>query len=160
MARFERFRQTSEASWFAEEAYIVVIPQIVKDILLQHRQLHAKSPEAGGLIYGVLYERGVVLTGVTAPMPLDDRSRYHFHRRDPKHLETVEREYEITRGHINLLGEWHTHPQKNPSPSTIDTRQWREIDSARSPLGLNSLFMIQGTQELWVGGTSSVVSSN
>ena len=52
-------------------------------------------------------------------------------------------------GTIDYLGEWHTHPEHSPSPSTIDTGGWRRIWSKRkTPM----LFVIAGTQDrLWIG---------
>lgn len=49
---------------------------------------------------------------------------------------------------MDYLGEWHTHPEDSPSPSTIDTDGWQRICSKRkTPM----LFVIVGTQDrLWI----------
>jgi len=50
---------------------------------------------------------------------------------------------------MDYLGEWHTHPEHSPSPSTIDTHGWQRICNTRK---MPMLFVIAGTQHrLWIG---------
>ncbi len=48
------------------------------------------------------------------------------------------------------LGEWHTHDQKNPVPSSIDINNWEKIEQ-RNKVAPEMYFIIIGTQrmEIW-----------
>lgn len=50
---------------------------------------------------------------------------------------------------MDYVGEWHTHPECNPTPSTIDMRGWTQASSTRkAPM----LFVIVGTKNsFWIG---------
>jgi integrative and conjugative element protein (TIGR02256 family) len=46
------------------------------------------------------------------------------------------------------VGEWHSHPEESPSPSSIDIRSWKEITRDRAaPMA----FMIIGWKRGWLG---------
>lgn len=50
---------------------------------------------------------------------------------------------------MDYLGEWHTHPEINPSPSGMDISEWTKITS-RQPRPM--VFMILGISgEIWLG---------
>ncbi len=50
---------------------------------------------------------------------------------------------------MDYIGEWHTHPETEPTPSSIDKREWRKICHTKNePM----VFLIAGTRNvLWVG---------
>jgi integrative and conjugative element protein (TIGR02256 family) len=49
---------------------------------------------------------------------------------------------------MDYIGEWHTHPESNPQPSTLDLDEWRKICARRQdPM----VFLIQGTVRHWLG---------
>jgi integrative and conjugative element protein (TIGR02256 family) len=49
---------------------------------------------------------------------------------------------------MDYIGEWHTHPENDPQPSTLDLDEWCKICSRREdPM----VFLIQGTLRQWVG---------
>lgn len=52
-------------------------------------------------------------------------------------------------GLVDYLGEWHTHPQALPTPSSVDIREWHVLLKKYSgPL----VFVVLGiTDGLWVG---------
>lgn len=77
----------------------------------------------------------------TVPMPLDKSSRISFERLDPGHQLAVTKAWKESQGRIDYLGDWHTHPQLNPSPSGIDYTEWAKLGSTlNKPL----LFLIVG----------------
>ena len=47
---------------------------------------------------------------------------------------------------MDYLGEWHTHPEPHPNPSSIDTRGWADVRAATTEV---MLFVIAGTDEDW-----------
>ena len=127
----------------------VLIEERVLQVLVRHRQLHQGAPEAGGILLG--YRRGSHLhvTEATAPLASDKASRTRFLRSAAPHQQAALARWRESGGLMDYLGEWHTHPEHSPSPSTIDTGGWQHICSKRkTPM----LFVILGTQDrLWIG---------
>jgi integrative and conjugative element protein (TIGR02256 family) len=105
------------------------------------------SREAGGILLG--HHRGphVEILKCTTPMPRDRRTRFGFVRQDKGHQEIATREWQQSGGAINFVGEWHTHPERHPTPSWIDRRSWRRqmIRAERDPL----VFIIVGSAAVY-----------
>ncbi len=129
-------------------AYILIESDVMQ-ALAEFRQVSPNSSESGGLLIG--YFRGVHLhiTMLTRPMPGDKRSRFLFERRDLGHIKTLEAAYKNSGGSINLLGEWHTHPEKHPKPSQIDKTGWEKLQKLR--MDQQTIFIIVGTHSIWIG---------
>jgi len=126
----------------------ILIEDDVLSSLLDFRQQGPMAPEAGGILIG--FRRGVHLhvTHATMPGSLDRRSRFEFQRLDPIHQRTASKLWERSRETADYIGEWHTHPQVQPSPSSIDRREWGMITRAKSaPM----IFAILGLQDWWIG---------
>jgi len=49
---------------------------------------------------------------------------------------------------MDYVGEWHTHPESGPAPSSLDFCEWRKICKRRKEM---MLFLIQGTEAVWMG---------
>lgn len=95
--------------------------------LRRWRQLESSSRESGGILLGKTFECGNVaeVHAITSPFARDKRSRTRFSRRDPTHQMVADTVHAAHAGRIGYLGGWHTHPEDDPSPSTIDRRDWR-----------------------------------
>lgn len=136
----------------------VLIEERVLQVLGRQRQLHQGAPEAGGILLG--YRRGSHLhvTEASAPVAPDHASRTRFFRSAAPHQQAALMRWRESGGTMDYLGEWHTHPEHSPSPSTIDMVGWQRICSKRkTPM----LFVIAGTQDrLWIGvGTTTGLRS-
>lgn len=132
-----------------DEDGFILIEERVLQVFAGHRQRHQGAPESGGILLG--YRRGPHLhvTEATVPLDSDQASRTHFFRAAAPHQQAALAGWRESGGTMDYVGEWHTHPEHSPSPSTIDTRGWRRICNTRkAPM----LFVIAGTQDrLWVG---------
>lgn len=49
---------------------------------------------------------------------------------------------------MDWVGEWHSNPERFPSPSSIDLRNWQQITKSR---GDQMAFLIVGYEGLWLG---------
>lgn len=92
----------------------------------------------------------VVVDEVTIPMDGDERGRSRFHRARRLHQETIQRAWDRSEGTIGYLGEWHSHPERRPTPSLVDRYNWATrllFDQVTEPL----FFVIVGieTTEVW-----------
>lgn len=129
----------------------LVISNKALNKMYQLRQVQPHQHEAGGLLIGSMHSNDggtvnpyhpphIYIHDVTTPLPLDKSGRTTFLRCDPGHLEKVE-----NCKNSFYLGEWHTHPESTPSPSTID------LNEAQSKLkGKVGLLIIIGIEKNWL----------
>lgn len=101
----------------------------------------------------IIDSQDVVIDKVSFPMPGDRATRTTFFRKKKAHQQIIDREWEASSHTCTYLGEWHTHPEPYPSPSSIDDTTWKRklkddiVDSD------SLFFLIVGTSEMrmWEG---------
>lgn len=116
--------------------------------LAAFRQIASSTPEAGGILMG--YRRGphTHVTEATLPSRGDIQCRLGFFRHAIHHQRVALRRWSETDQTLDYVGEWHTHPEENPVPSSIDLRHWRDIAAVSArPM----VFVIVGCSTHWVG---------
>lgn len=120
-----------------------------------YQQVTRDKLEAGGVLLGrfILDSKNIVVDRVTVPMIGDKRTRYTFIRGEKMHQRVITTAWEKSNGTCNYLGEWHTHPERYPTPSGQDIRNWKEIMSTGVFSSLYLYFVIVGTKEMrvWEG---------
>ncbi|WP_367652101.1 Mov34/MPN/PAD-1 family protein [Pseudomonas aeruginosa] len=127
---------------------LVLVNEKVLALILSYRQSNPDDCEAGGILMGKRRGEHFEITFATAPQAKDTRSRCRFTRHPDGHQEIAEERFRETNGEENYLGEWHTHPENHPMPSTIDTRDWKRLSKIhRVPL----LVIIGGIQTYYFG---------
>jgi len=133
----------------------VLVENGVVSALEAFRQREPSDREAGGILLG--YRRGphVHVTGFTPPFPADRRTRRSFDRKVEGHAEVAHRQWRASDEQIDYLGEWHSHPESDARPSSVDLREWSKLLRDRnSPL----VFLILGSRNDWLGvGTSGSI---
>lgn len=124
----------------------VELSPIAHRVLVAHRQLQAGDKEAGGVLLGRLIRdtSDVVVDVVSSPSPEDRRNRFSFFRARKPAQHAVDRAWRESGQVVIYLGEWHTHPEDDPSPSCIDQRDWKRIVAKASFEQDFLLFMIVG----------------
>ena len=126
----------------------ILIESTVNSVIGQHVQMKPGSLEAGGILVGYRRANHLHVVALTEPQPLDRRSVTSFERISSFHQELALVLWKKSGGKLDYLGEWHTHPERIPSPSDIDRREWRKLYSRRpTPL----VFIIAGTDGFWHG---------
>lgn len=114
--------------------------------LLDRRQTESGDSETGGILLGrfVAGSKDIIIDQATDPSDSDRRSRFFFYRaRRPAQVK-VDQAWESSNGTLNYLGEWHTHPEDDPTPSCIDRRNWRRVARRSSYEQSMLLFVIVG----------------
>ena len=123
--------------------------------MLSYQQDHGKKTEAGGVMLGrfILNSKNIIVDRVTVPMIGDKRTRTTFIRNEKAHQRIITSAWEKSEGTCNYLGEWHTHPERYPTPSSQDFKNWKEILTTRIFSSLYLYFIIVGTKEVrvWEG---------
>jgi integrative and conjugative element protein (TIGR02256 family) len=115
----------------------------------RQRQLSSTAPESGGMLLGrlVIESRNVVIDEVTEPAASDHRGRFFFVRSWKHAQQRVDSAWEESDCTRNYLGEWHTHPEVDPTPSPKDLRNWRRIAEAARYEQDFLFFVIVGTEK-------------
>jgi integrative and conjugative element protein (TIGR02256 family) len=129
------------------DSRILVEPEVWAG-LRAFRQVSPVDDEAGGILLGYRRPPHLHVVEFTTPAPKDRRSRYEFDRRDPYHQACARRLWKASTGKIDCLGEWHTHPENDPSPSRTDTSEWFRVLSVNPQA---RVFVIIGLAGDWVG---------
>ena len=125
------------------------------DTMLSFQQHNQNTLEAGGLLIG-RYLVGcddIVIDQVTVPMDGDLRERCFFKKNRINHQRILESLWKQSEGTSNYIGEWHTHPEEIPNPSSHDFNQWRKILKETKTEQSSMFFIIIGTTNIriWQG---------
>lgn len=117
----------------------------------KYKQLESKDLEAGGILIGqiLIKNDNYIIDEVTTPMPKDTRTRHRFKRKSQGHQGYYNDLFHKNDGRYFYLGEWHTHPEKVPSPSFLDKCNWKRLSSLDFE-NEHLFFIILGTIELKV----------
>lgn len=126
----------------------VLIPSAIVDQLNQFQQTGLQDLEAGGLLLGLRRGPHIEIVRITSPLQGDIRTRTSFHRRDLGHFELADRLWMDSQYTVGYVGEWHTHPEPLPIPSSIDTAEWRRVMRIEKR---STIFLVVGTRNWFVG---------
>ena len=129
----------------------------------EHVQSSDVDREAGGLLLGSVHGAHLLIEQATVPTALDKRFRYLFERMPFGHEAIALSRWTASQGTVRYLGEWHTHPEDHPHPSSLDRSEWNRLSAQRRdkrPM----LAVIIGRKSLYVelvpsSGRGSVLTS-
>lgn len=119
--------------------------------LSAHAQQSRWQPEAGGVLLGrhLLDSKDLVVDEVTVPQKEDRRSRFAFFR-SRQHGEVARARWAAAKGTTAYLGLWHTHPERDPAPSSVDRRDWDKAVAMDTFEGDRLFFPIVGIDRIRV----------
>jgi integrative and conjugative element protein (TIGR02256 family) len=113
-----------------EDSSSIKVDHIPFITMQKYRQLKDDNTEAGGILLGRMIDgsNDVIIDEITVPLKRDKRSRFSFFRSSAvqKIINAVWKKSHQTR---NYLGEWHTHPERDPTPSQEDLDNWKRVIS-------------------------------
>lgn len=101
----------------------VVAHSNVIDQMKSYCQRHPDAQEACGVLLGRQYDHAFEITDFTRPQKTDLRTRASFQRERDGHVDQAVLKWKESNGLVGYLGEWHTHPEKVPTPSKTDLRE-------------------------------------
>ena len=104
---------------FKIKKYEIFISDTVLRILTEHKQLKMQN-ESGGILLGQVKGSKFYILRASTPSKGDDAGRTFFYRDKHSTQVIIDYEFSNSEGHTIYLGEWHTHPEANPSPSSQD----------------------------------------
>lgn len=132
----------------------IVLLDSVIDLLRKYKQVNSRSNESGGILLGQVKGNSIYIMRASIPTNWDKSSRNSFNR--SKDIAQVIINYEFANSNRKTiyLGEWHTHPEKLPTPSSVDKKmifdQFRDNE-------LNEPFLIlviQGIKGIYISITN------
>ena len=126
----------------------VLIESEVLKAVGAYRQHKSSDAEAGGLLLGFRRGPHLHIASCTQPFPADKRTRTSFKRTCAGHAEIAYQRWRTSQERMDYLGEWHSHPEMNASPSGIDLREWRKLLGGRHDA---LFFLIVGIDRHWYG---------
>lgn len=92
--------------------------------------------------------RDIIVDAATEPTTLDRAGRFFFQRSRRPTQKAIDEAWRNSDGTRNYLGEWHTHPEANPTPSEHDRAQWQLLcETARFEQNF-LLFLILGQRSI------------
>jgi integrative and conjugative element protein (TIGR02256 family) len=136
----------SEITYTDHNDNLVVIMSDVVSLLEAYRQLLPISPESAGVLIGERRGKHIVITDISVPGKGDVFSRYQVDRKGTHHQNKVDECFNNSNGTKHYLGEWHTHPEKRPTPSYLDYKSWSQIDKKSESV----VFIIVGQESVWL----------
>ena len=97
----------------------------------QHIQASDADCEAGGLLLGSVHGAHLLIEQATVPTAWDKRFRYLFERMPFGHEAIALSRWTASQGTVRYLGEWHTHPEDHPQPSSLVRSEWTLLAAQR-----------------------------
>lgn len=136
------------------------IDKIPMENMLSYAQDSIDKKEAGGVVLGrfIKDSNDIVIDINTFPMKGDIRTRTRFKRGKRNHQKIIDEIWKESEGTCNYLGEWHTHPEENPTPSTTDMNSWKKILKNDVYTSKHLYFIIIGTKSIgvWEGSSKTL----
>lgn len=131
-------------------------------IMWRFRQIEPHLAEAGGVLLGrhLLDGSAIIVDTITTPLSDDKRTRTKFFRAQRQHQAIIDEAWRTSNSTCTYLGEWHTHPEPTPTPSSIDWADWKRrllSDRYSEPI----FFVIVGMNHLsaWEGRCNGALAS-
>lgn len=120
----------------------LVIEQSAIDELNKYQQGQQDS-ENGGILLGKVKkdDSEIIITNISHPSSQDQKGRFFFIRSKTAAQKTINKYWKTTNGVITYLGEWHSHPEKSPTPSLDDKNVLTE-SLKENFIHIDILFMI------------------
>jgi integrative and conjugative element protein (TIGR02256 family) len=117
---------------------VLVLADDLLDYVRAYQQHSHHATEAGGQLFGIVSPEEVIITVATGPYSGDERSRYGY-RSNPRSAAKAIKTQEANG--LSYLGEWHTHAEGKPSPSSHDSATMSAI-VRHSTLRANAAMML------------------
>ncbi|RUP33704.1 MAG: hypothetical protein EKK45_04255 [Curvibacter sp.] len=129
----------------------LIIAEPAANQLLSFAQRRWWQSEAGGILLGrhLLDSHDVVVDEVTTPQSTDRRSRFAFFR-SRQHEALAQERWRQQAATSAYLGLWHTHPEPDPTPSSVDHKDWQKAVAGDVFEGDRLFFPIVGTDSIRV----------
>ena len=115
------------------------------------RQTGRFAPEAGGMLLASIEPDLVKVVSATEPASTDKRTRFAFLPALSHQQRVINKQFQSG---LHFIGEWHTHPEPHPTPSSVDLRSMADCFRGSRHQLAGLVMLILGTETsfdgLWV----------
>lgn len=115
------------------------------------RQASSFAPEAGGMLLATIEPGLIRVIRATEPAPADKRTRFAFFPKLSHQQRVIDKQF---RSGLHFIGEWHTHPEPRPTPSSVDLRSMADCFRDSRHQLTSIVMLILGTEAsfdgLWI----------
>jgi integrative and conjugative element protein (TIGR02256 family) len=128
----------------------IYISDSVIELIKSFKQFGSTDNESGGILLGQIRDKGIYILRASTPNKFDKASRFSFECNKDAAQVIINFEFQNSNKKTIYIGEWHTHPEKIPSPSGIDKSMIKEQFRRNT---LNEPFLIlviQGLGDLYI----------
>jgi integrative and conjugative element protein (TIGR02256 family) len=132
-------------------SYTLFLGKELIEILFSYRQVDISAHESGGILLGQMKDNSIYLLRGSAPNAKDISHRTGFTRHKEVAQSIIDYEFLNSGKKTIYLGEWHTHPENDPSPSIQDSKM---INDQFKKNVLNEDFivlLIVGNMSVYIG---------
>ena len=138
--------------------YTVVLSKKVVQVFETYKNKYNYAIESGGILAGRIANHKVIIEELTEPYESDKRNRFSFKRESYGHQAYMDEIWAKSENTLTYLGEWHTHDQKEISPSVIDYSNWKRI-MRRTHNSEVLVFLILGRSDVavWIGNGGKLI---
>lgn len=112
------------------------------------RQTGRSASEAGGMLLATIEPNLVTIARATEPTATDRRSRFAFIPALGNQQRIIDKQF---RSGLHFIGEWHTHPEPRPTPSSIDLRSMADCFRESRHQLASLVMLILGTEASFEG---------
>lgn len=111
--------------------------------LLEEVSKKGERKELGGTIYGYKLKEieEYRIIGFTFPFSKDICTSTNFYRKDKRHVASIRKAHNKD-VKIMYLGEWHSHPVNNITPSSLDYHTWNNLSMNAKTSANRLIFLI------------------
>ncbi|WP_288457338.1 Mov34/MPN/PAD-1 family protein [uncultured Chryseobacterium sp.] len=134
---------------FKFENIDIIINEDLLNIFSRYIQDDNKKNEAGGILTGLIFNDRIEICNCSTPTQHDKRSRYNFIRSKITAQEFLETRFSASDGREIYLGEWHTHPEQDPTPSYCDVSNFKKTIKINKLYSDFFFMIIMGTRKLY-----------
>lgn len=136
---------------FSYSKHRLIIKGEVLNVFKKHEQRES-SNESGGILLGNVYKNRADIIEVATPNRFDSSGPYFFNRSKIGAQIQINKAWEKSNGALIFLGEWHTHPEINPEPSTNDKEMiLRSLKRTKMEISFLYLVIVGCDNTYWVG---------
>ena len=125
----------------------LAINRDVLHVMRPFRQTRPDQSEACGILLGYEWDAAQHVIMATEPQASDIRGRAFYTRNVAGHLKTAREAWTASGGLVGYVGEWHSHPQVSPAPSSTDIAEAKKLATSNAQTIIS---LIMGTSEACV----------
>lgn len=135
----------------------LIIPEHIIKVLSRFCQTSSFHNESGGILLGKkeLNKSRYIISAISKPSEKDKATCTSFVRSKETGQEIINEYWKHSKGVVNYLGEWHTHPEKRPTPSPTDLRLLKTLLEDGSNVFPELFMIIVGQTYFFIGKVSS-----